>query len=152
MSIELPRLPQALAALLCAGLSGACAISPAAEAPKTPSVFAEPAAAPGAEPVLYARDGSVVSLADGPREAAGERAALARREVGTAESGRMYLLELYQQVIDERDGLAREVVALRADIDALRNTNAQAQERAVAMEQRLQTLEAEQVRMQAQNV
>jgi hypothetical protein len=66
--------------------------------------------------VLYARDGSVVSPTPG-----GERgAALPAHEVRPSEGGRMYILELYQKAIEERDALAAEVGALGAELEKTR--------------------------------
>ncbi len=75
-----------------------------------------PSANPGPG-TLYARDGSVVS--------AGSQAARAdqepRRELGSQEGSRVYLLELYQKAMDEKNALALEVENLRATLEDERN-------------------------------
>jgi septal ring factor EnvC (AmiA/AmiB activator) len=116
----------------------------------------EPAAVPvtpGAEvravepepaPVLYARDGSVVSAtaataepapaADAPHEPV--------RRIG-GEGSRMYLLELYQQVIEERDGLRTELEALGSSLAEERATLAAARAEIEDWKARVSTLEAD---------
>lgn len=132
-------------AALCA-VGASCTLSPAVSAEPEPSIFTQPPQAVG-EAALYARDGSVVSPADGAQSGTSP----ARREVAGAESGRMYLLELYQQVIDERDGLSREVYALRADLDALQVAHGKSQARVIDLEQHNHALQTEQERLQAEN-
>lgn len=61
------------------------------------------------EPTLYARDGSVVS-----DSVARPQVIDPVHDVQGSSGSRMYLLELYQAAIDERDNLAREVEALNA--------------------------------------
>src|SRR5207247_5708476 len=56
---------------------------------------------------LFARDGSLV---------AGEPGA-PTRDVGAHEGSRVYLLELYQKAVEEKDALGLEVVALRAELE-----------------------------------
>jgi len=65
--------------------------------------------------VLYARDGSVVSPTPGT-----ERGAAPSGGVRPSEGGRMYILELYQKAVEERDALAAELAALGADLEATR--------------------------------
>lgn len=129
---------------VCALVAGACAVAPThADAPE-PSVFTHPPEA--GEALLYARDGSVVD-----RDAAvQERGTAARRDVG-AESGRMYLLELYQQVIDERDSLNREVYALRADLEAQSGALGQSQARVIELEGELRGVQAQVQRLGAES-
>lgn len=115
-------------------LACACSIAPTRAAEPQPSVFTHPPAA--GEPLLYARDGSVVD-AEAPAQ---ERGTAARRDVG-GETGRMYLLELYQQVIDERDNLSRELYALRADLDAQSSALGQSQARVIELEGRARELD-----------
>jgi len=62
---------------------------------------------------LYARDGSVVG--DAPMTGQETRTA-APREIESADGGRMYILELYQKAIDERDALQGELGALRSEL------------------------------------
>lgn len=73
--------------------------------------------APAGERVLYARDGSVVGgVSNAPRQKAAP-AATPSHELGPDEGGRMYILELYQNVIEERDRLALENQDLAAALD-----------------------------------
>jgi hypothetical protein len=126
-------------------LAGACAVAPSRADTPEPSVFTHPPAA--GEPLLYARDGSVVDPATSPAQ---ERGAPARRDVG-GDSGRMHLLELYQQVIDERDDLGREVHALRADVEAQTLALEHSRAQASALEARVRELEAQVARLGAEN-
>jgi hypothetical protein len=72
---------------------------------------AESAVVKAEEPRLYARDGAPVSV-DGS-ESASETAASAppSREFKQGDGSRLYLLELYQRAVDERDELVLEVSA-----------------------------------------
>jgi len=124
-----------LAAAAAACLAAACSVAPTRAAEPEPSIFTQPPQA--GEPLLYARDGSVVDTSS----PAQERGGAARREVG-GESGRMYLLELYQQVIDERDELGREVYALRADLEAQSGALGQSQARVIELEGQVRDLSA----------
>ncbi|MFT5048621.1 MAG: hypothetical protein ACI8QZ_000008 [Chlamydiales bacterium] len=79
-----------------------------------------------AEPsVLYSRDGTPVqqasSAASVPLEPPGM---LDTRDVERPETGRLYLLELYQQAVDERDDLLDEVMRQEAFLLELRTANA----------------------------
>ena len=56
---------------------------------------------------LYARDGSLVAADPGAPT----------RDVGAHEGSRVYLLELYQKTVAEKDALGLEVVALRAELE-----------------------------------
>lgn len=133
-----------LYAAACALAASACAVAPThADAPQ-PSIFTQPPEA--GEPVLYARDGSVVDASAAEAQGAGA----ARREVG-GESGRMYLLELYQQVIDERDALNREVHALRADLEAQSGALGHSQARVIELEGKLRELSDQAQRLGAEN-
>lgn len=64
---------------------------------------------PVEEPQLYARDGTPVSV-DGP-EPVIETSASPSREFDQGDGSRLYLLELYQRAVDERDELVLEVSA-----------------------------------------
>jgi hypothetical protein len=131
-------------AAACALLAGACAVAPTHADSGAPSVFTHPPEA--GEPLLYARDGSVVEPA---AQDVAESGTAGRRDVG-AESGRMYLLELYQQVIDERDSLSREVYALRADLEAQSGALGQSQARVIELEGELRVQQAEVQRLGAE--
>ncbi len=142
----------ALAALACVGLDAST--GPPAETHG--SVFTAPSETEAVSPVLYARDGTVVVPAEGAPLAAAavpqEHAAPARRELGSHDGGRMYLLELYQQVIDERDGLVQEVASLNADLQQARAALSESQSRAAALEQRAQELEARTQALEAESL
>jgi hypothetical protein len=74
------------------------------------SVDVLPAAAKGSElpePVLYARDGT-------PVHAASPLQGEPRREALGHDSSRMYLLELYQKTVEEKDSYAHEIQGLQA--------------------------------------
>jgi len=72
------------------------------------------------EPLLYARDGSVVGApGDG-----GSARETPRHEVGARDGSRMYLLELYQKTVEERDGLARELETHAAALTRASETQA----------------------------
>jgi len=89
--------------------SGACASVPWNLGTTQASVT--PQAAPDAG-TLYARDGSVVSTGAQPG-----REPEPRREIGQGEGSRVYLLELYQKSMDEKNALAIDVENLRAALD-----------------------------------
>jgi hypothetical protein len=74
---------------------------------------AEPA--PKDTPPLYAWDGGIV---DGPPQGRVEEEQRSPRGIETPPAGRMHIIELYQQVLDERDALSEEVELLRKNLDA----------------------------------
>ena len=151
MKLPTRSLPVALGALL----AGACVSTDAPSAPgrqAQPSVFHQAPAEEPTAPVLYARDGSVVAGSGGGGAALAEPQAPQRRDVGPEGGGRMYLLELYQRVIDERDGLAQELASLQADLRQARADHAQAQARIQELEQRVQVLEQGSAALQAENL
>lgn len=139
---------------------GACVTTPPpplddpGAAPTT--VFDQPGpvgvAATNTNPVLYARDGSIVVEGQSPSGAAAERLGPARRDLAPGDGGRMYLLELYQNVIEERDGLAREVTSLQADLEQARLARGAAQEEAEGLRQRLAEIEASNAALLAENL
>jgi len=69
---------------------------------------------PGSEPPLYSWDGGVVDGAPRGRVTAQDGVP---RGVETPPAGRMHIIELYQQVLDERDALAHEVEELRRNLE-----------------------------------
>ncbi|MEQ1893555.1 MAG: hypothetical protein ABL998_13510 [Planctomycetota bacterium] len=72
-----------------------------------------PAETPAKEAPLYAWDGGVVDGSpQGVRAAQGEP-----RGLEQPAPGRTHIIELYQQVLDERDGLAEEVELLRKSLE-----------------------------------
>ncbi len=153
------RLASALALLCvvssCATTSGAKAPPPGT--PSTESVSAQhasmkPAAQvqqpPAAPAQLYARDGSVVQTAQNAPQEAG----VADRDLAPSEGGRMYILELYQKAIDDRDALELEVRSVQSELERARQsvTRAQAEQQTAA--ERVAALEAENQRLLAENV
>jgi len=112
------------------------------------SIFTDP---PDAQPIdpprLYARDGTVVA---GPEDAS----ALGpqRREVGDGASGRMVLLELYQNVIEERDALSLEVAALRAELAKAQDARRAAEAEALAQTSQVEVLTVERDRLVAESL
>jgi chromosome segregation ATPase len=114
-----PNIPFLLL-LLCA-----CGSTPPAASPTSGS--ATPAVTPGPG-TLYARDGSVVSAGAQPTRPDQEP----KRELGAQEGSRVYLLELYQKAMDEKNALSFEVEGLHATLDEERRvatTNTTEQER-----------------------
>lgn len=85
-----------------------------------PLAEAQPSAPPTArapEAPLYAWDGGVVDGAPQGRVAEQEGTP---RGLETPPAGRMHIIELYQQVLDERDALASEVEFLRKGLEETR--------------------------------
>jgi len=97
---------------------GACGSTPPSTSPSPAptSSSASPNVNPGAG-TLYARDGSVVNAGTQPVRPDQEP----RRELGAQEGSRVYLLELYQKAMDEKNALALEVESLHATLDDERN-------------------------------
>jgi len=97
----------------------ACTSTPpsASPNPSATSSSVSPKANPG-DAVLYARDGSVVNAGNQPTRPDQEP----RRELGSQEGSRVYLLELYQKAMDEKNALALEVESLRATLEDERKT------------------------------
>lgn len=153
------RLASALALL---SLASSCATTSGAKVPPpgTPSAESaspqdasmrsvpqaqQPAAAPAQ---LYARDGSVVN----PSKGASQEAGVADRDLAPSEGGRMYILELYQKAIDDRDALELEVRSAQAELERARAavTKAEAEQQTAA--ERVAALEAENQRLLSENV
>lgn len=97
---------------------------------------------------LYARDGSVVGAAPAPQDAAG----VAPRELAPSEGGRMYILERYQKVIDERDALELETRSLQAELDGARASLAGTDRESAALQAQIAQLTAENKRLLDENV
>lgn len=119
-TMRIPRLVLGLAALY----AGGCALPVKEDAPPAGRSIEVVPAGPRtqAEPVLYARDGSVVSGAPAGGVVVTDQP---QREMAGTQGTRTYLLELYQAAIEERDGLALEVTGLTA---ALEKSQAHARE------------------------
>jgi hypothetical protein len=71
--------------------------------------------------------------------------------VEPAESGRLYILELYQQVLDQRDALQQEVAALHADLELAQKEIEGLGGRATDGESRVGALEQEVASLRAEN-
>jgi chromosome segregation ATPase len=88
-------------------------------------------------------------VASGPEGAAVVGAAT--HGVEPAESGRLYILELYQQVLDQRDALQQEVAALHADLELAQKEIEGLGGRATDGESRVGALEQEVASLRAEN-
>ena len=117
-----------------------------------------PQPAPAAQPsqaaawessTLYARDGTAVSVNADPQTPATEAAP---RELRPSESGRMYILELYQKAIDERDALQRELATLGGDADHAKTQLEQALKQLAELQARVAQLESENQRRVDENI
>jgi chromosome segregation ATPase len=124
--------------LLCA-----CSASPAGTGP-TQSAIA-PGVSPGSG-TLYARDGSVVSAS-----AQSGKEPEPKREIGDGEGSRVYLLELYQKSMDQKNALSVEVEGLRATLEEERKlaTAATAEQERLRTELAQVTQERDGLRTQA---
>jgi len=71
--------------------------------------------------------------------------------VEPTESGRLYILELYQQVLDQRDALEQEVAALQADLELKETEITGLGGRATEGEGRVGMLEQELAALRAEN-
>jgi len=98
---------------------------------------------------LYARDGSVIGQAPAP--GADNRTA-APRELESADGGRMYILELYQKAIDERDALHGELAALRTELRSVQEALVASEADLDAVDAQLEQLRAENTRLVNENV
>ena len=124
----------AIAAAALALLALAACRSSGAGAPRASSA---PTSAPAVEPVLYARDGSVVPVG---RDASGSAPI---HGVQGREESRMQILDLYQRVVSEKEALALEVAKLDTTLSAVRAEEIAASKERDAMRARVETLEAE---------
>jgi hypothetical protein len=89
------------------------ALAPSQEdTPRDPALTPGPAPAP--EAPLYAWDGGIV---DGAPQGEVRQDRSTPRGLETPPAGRMHIIELYQQVLDERDALSDEVALLRKQLE-----------------------------------
>jgi len=145
-------------------LAGCTVPTPAGDALETTrsaealdSASAETAPPQWNEPsTLYARDGSVVTGAsdrEGPVAVAkpGTDGAPTHDIQRTGE-GRMYILELYQNVIEERDTLSLEVRGLNDELDRTRTALTAADARIDALESKVKELEAQRGSLESENM
>ena len=141
-----------LAAILALMPAAACVSAPAFDPPaETLPPLETEAQSRELEPVLYGRDGRPVEAGD-PGGAGGEQEPLSARELAGNQGGRMYILELYQNVIEERDQLALEVETLGGEIERARAALAAADQRIAELEAALATASAENQRQRTENV
>lgn len=96
---------------------------------------------------LYSRDGSVVGQAPAP-----EGRTAAPRELESADGGRMYILELYQKAIDERDALHGELAALRSEVRSVQEALIASEADLDAADVQLEQLRAENKRLLDENI
>jgi hypothetical protein len=108
---------------------------PHAELPAAPA----PAPTQASEPPLYAWDGGVVDGAPQGRVAQEEGTP---RGLETPPAGRAHIIELYQQVLDERDALASEVEILRKALEETRTALDGKTREAQGLADQVATLEA----------
>lgn len=145
MSQRLASIP-----LTCLALLASCAQIPVVETPGAMGPQSDPRAEAWQGSRLYARDGSVVGQA--PAAAPQDARTAAPRELDSTDGGRMYILELYQKAIDERDALHGELEGLRSQMrsvqEALIASEADLDDADVQIEQ----LQAENKRLLAENI
>ena len=149
MNFQNALLPLALLASACAS-SGTTKLPP----PGTPGASAptEPSASTWqGSNQLYARDGSVIG-ADASGAPAATQGGVADRQLGPSEGGRMYILELYQKAIDDRDALELEVRSVQAELERARAAAAKAESEQSGSAGRISALEEENRRLLAENV
>src|SRR5204863_2848671 len=100
---------------------------------------------------LYARDGTALN-SNASANAQTPATEPATRELQPSETGRMYILELYQKAIDERDGLRREMTTLAADLELARGQLTQGQKQQADLQARVAQLEADNKQRVDENV
>jgi chromosome segregation ATPase len=144
--------------LLCLLTVGCASSGTAVPPPGTPAAIAasEAATASTSTPArLYARDGSVIggdAVAEAVSAEASTQNAVADRQLGPSEGGRMYILELYQKAIDERDALELEVRSVQSELELARTAASRAESESSGGAQRIAALEEENRRLLAENV
>ena len=144
-------------ALLAAASAAACTI-PAASVPAEelgPTQLAGPAVADVAreEPsTLYARDGSIVKQDGSGPIVSPVSGDTPLHDIQRTGEGRMYILELYQNVIEERDNLTLEVSALNTELNRTRTALVEADARISALEANATSLSAEKLSLEEENM
>jgi chromosome segregation ATPase len=130
-----------------------CASAPRSDVPSRETTPASPAAENAwSGPRLYARDGTVVEETGATEAAAGDGETPAPRDLAPSEGGRMYLLELYQKAIDERDALEGELRSTRAELARARESLAGSDRSATDLQAEIARLADENRRLQDENV
>jgi len=101
----------------------------------------------GGEAPLIGWDGGVV---DGPASGSVQRTG-PERGLEPSGSGRMHIIELYQEVLDERDAMRDEIAALTSALERSQGLYDQAHATVGALEARVAELEAERDRVTEEN-
>lgn len=101
------------------------------------------------KPLLYARDGSVVA---GDQPGSITTTGEPTRDVGSNAGSRMYLLDLYQKAMDEKDALALEVKGLNAALTQEQSALEALTKERNALAAQVQTLQGENQRVAVENV
>lgn len=115
--------PTILAVTLAAGLSSACVVTPEPGRLSPEATSAAPVARSmevATDPVLYARDGTPVRAASSERFAQGSVPDEPAHGVRRGEQSRMYLLELYQEAIDQKEAFELEARSMQVDLQLAR--------------------------------
>jgi hypothetical protein len=121
------------------GQTPAAQASAPASAQVVPTQALDPAQSPpAAEAPLLSWDGGVV---DGPTAGAVTQHQDQKRGLEPTLEGRMHIIELYQQVLDERDSLLGEVEALTAALERAQTLLQTTQQSAFDLEARIAALE-----------
>lgn len=122
--------------------NGSQATGPRSEVDTAPGLFQERGQYP-----LYSRDGGVVDS----RKPGSVTEDTPSHDVDKAAPGRMYILELYQAAIDERDALQLEVAALNRALERTKNDLAATTAAFDARGEELARSERQRSRLQAEN-
>ena len=144
-------------ALVAAALAAACTV-PAGSIPAEelgPVQVAGPAVADigREEPsALYARDGSIVQQDGSGPIVSPVSGDTPLHDIQRTGEGRMYILELYQNVIEERDHLTLEVSALNAELNRTRTALVEADARIFGLEANVTSLGAEKQSLEEENM
>jgi chromosome segregation ATPase len=149
-----PMLANTLRLSFLVPLALGCASSPRSDVPRretTPETPGSPAASGWSGSKLYARDGTVVEDAGAPAQD-GPGGSASPRELAPSEGGRMYLLELYQAAIDERDTLEVELRAVQAELALARETLLGSERSASELQAEIARLTAESRRLVDENL
>jgi hypothetical protein len=128
----------------------AAAQSPSERVPslENPGEGGVPPAAPAPAAPLYAWDGGVV---DGAPQGRVTSDAGTPRGLEAPSAGRTHIIELYQQVLDERDALAQEVEQLRRDLQQTREALEAKSKQADELGANVAALEATRTELVAEN-
>lgn len=142
MNAKSTTLYRGAAAILVLGSVLACRATESSARPDTGVALKRTEELP--ESPLYARDGSVVQGAGAASEP--------RHDVGARDGSRMYLLELYQKTVEEKDGLAREVQSLHEAVSRAGETQSAIEKERDAARAQVAKLAQELERAQTENV